>query len=326
MLFMDTTLSLLAGALLDFLLGDPYRLPHPVRLMGNMTGFLEKKLRRKEESPGRQMLAGSLLFILVLLASGGMTFLILFLLYRWSRLLGILGQTMLCYQMMATKCLKVESMKVYEALYEGNLPKARQRVAMIVGRDTKDLTGKEIMKAAVETIAENTSDGSIAPLCYLALGGPVLGVLYKAVNTMDSMIGYKNEAYLYFGRVAARADDMANFIPARIAAGLMLAAAFLLGYDYKRALQVYRRDRKKQASPNSAQTESVCAGALGIRLAGDAWYFGKRVKKEYIGNSIREIEPEDIKRANRLLYTTVLLFLGLVIITRMGIGRLYGIL
>lgn len=210
------------------------------------------------------------------------------------------------YQILAVKCLKVESMKVYQSLTKEGIEEARKAVAMIVGRDTAVLDGTGVAKAAIETVAENTSDGVIAPMLYTALGGPVLGFLYKAVNTMDSMIGYKNEKYLNFGRTAAKLDDVCNYLPSRISAYLMIAAAYLGGSDFsgKGAYRIYKRDRRNHASPNSAQTESVCAGALGIQLAGDAVYFGKVVKKPHIGDDTRPVEYEDIRRANRLMYLT----------------------
>lgn len=226
--------------------------------------------------------------------------------YRLHPYAGILLECLMTYQILAVKCLKEESMKVYRFLKEGDLIQARAAVSMIVGRDTDCLDEEGVARAAIETVAENTSDGVIAPMLYLALGGPVFGFFYKAVNTMDSMVGYKNEKYLYFGRAAAKLDDVLNFIPARIGACLMIAAAFLSGSEFsgKDALRVYLRDRRNHASPNSAQTESVCAGALGIRLAGDASYFGKVVNKPYIGEETRKAESEDIKRANRLMYGT----------------------
>lgn len=210
------------------------------------------------------------------------------------------------FQILATKSLRVESMKVYKCLKQDDIEAARRAVSMIVGRDTAVLDEVGVAKAAIETVAENTSDGVIAPMLYTALGGPVLGFLYKAVNTMDSMIGYKNDKYLYFGRVAAKLDDIVNYIPARISAYLMILAALSGGksLDGRRAFKIYKRDNRKHASPNSAQTEAVCAGALGIQLAGDAVYFGKIVKKPYIGDACRRVEAEDIKRANRLMYRT----------------------
>ncbi len=229
------------------------------------------------------------------------------------------------YQILAAKCLKVESMKVYRRLREGNLAEARKAVSMIVGRDTERMDEEGVAKAAIETVAENTSDGVIAPMLYAAVGGPVLGFFYKAVNTMDSMVGYKNEKYLYFGRAAARLDDLVNYIPARVSAGLMILAAYWGGKDLsgKDARRIYKRDRRRHASPNSAQTESVCAGALGVRLAGDAFYSGRLVKKPYIGDALRRVEYEDIPRAVRLMYLTA--WLGEILcLILMGAAWLVG--
>lgn len=244
--------------------------------------------------------------LLVLAVTGSVTFLLWAGAYRVHPLLGVVVESIMTYQILATKCLKTESMKVYDALQKQDLEAARKAVSMIVGRDTQSLDETGIAKAAIETVAENTSDGVIAPMLYTAIGGPVLGFLYKAVNTMDSMVGYKSERYLYFGRTAARLDDAVNYMPARISAVLMIAACLLSGSDYnaKKAWRIYRRDRYQHASPNSAQTEAVCAGALGIRLAGSASYFGKLVEKPYIGDAERAVETEDIKRANHLLYLT----------------------
>ncbi|MBR4733077.1 MAG: cobalamin biosynthesis protein CobD [Lachnospiraceae bacterium] len=229
---------------------------------------------------------------------------------------GCLVEAFLTYQILAAKCLRVESMKVYKALKTGSLKDARRAVSMIVGRDTANLSEEGVTRAAVETVAENTSDGVIAPLLYLAIGGPVLGLVYKAINTMDSMIGYKNERYLDFGRAAAKLDDFVNYLPSRISARLMIFACHFLGssFDAPEAERIYLRDRLKHASPNSAQTESVCAGALGIQLAGDASYFGKLVHKPTIGDAKRAIEPEDIRRANRLMYGAAILCLLICLI------------
>ena len=219
----------------------------------------------------------------------------------------------MCYQILATKSLKVESMKVYDELAKNDLPSARKAVSMIVGRDTKDLTFSGVAKAAVETVAENTSDGIIAPMIFIAIGGAPMGFFYKAINTMDSMVGYKNEKYMNFGRFAAKLDDVVNYLPARISAYQMILSSFFLRYDYKNAFKIYKRDRYNHASPNSAQTESVCAGALDIQLAGNAYYFGKLYEKPTIGDNIREINYDDIKKANRLLYCTS--FISIVIIS-----------
>lgn len=298
------------GFLLDLLLGDPYFLPHPIRLIGNLITMTEKCLRRK--APGessREIRQGVALVCVVLVVVATVSAIFIWAAYRLHPWAGFLVECWMTYRILAVKCLKTESMKVYRCIKEENLIQARAAVSMIVGRDTDCLDEEGVAKAAIETVAENTSDGVIAPMLYLALGGPVLGFCYKAVNTMDSMVGYKNEKYLYFGRAAAKLDDVVNFIPARISAWLMIGAAFLSGSEYsgKDAVRIYRRDRRNHASPNSAQTESACAGALGIRLAGDAVYFGQTVRKPYIGEELRRVEYEDIKRTNRLLYGTALL-------------------
>lgn len=209
-------------------------------------------------------------------------------------------ETFMCYQILATKSLKTESDKVYKALKTEGLKEARQAVSMIVGRDTERLSEEGVIKATVETVAENTSDGVIVPLFYMAIGGAAAGFGYKAVNTMDSMIGYRNEKYTYFGTAAARLDDVVNYIPARLSAWLMIIAAYLTGMDGKNAVHIYRRDKRKHKSPNAAQTESVMAGALDVALAGDAWYFGKLYEKPFIGDPVKEICAEDIRRAHKL--------------------------
>ena len=245
----------------------------------------------------------------VIFATFAMSVIIIVAAYSINLYAGVIAEAVMTWQILATKCLRVESMRVYDALRTDGVDAGRRAVSMIVGRDTSVLDAAGVTRAAVETIAENTSDGVIAPMLYTAIGGPVLGFVYKAVNTMDSMLGYKNDKYMYFGRFAARLDDVVNFIPARISAYLMIAAAFIGGrhFDGKNAYRIFKRDRFNHASPNSAQTESVCAGALRVQLAGDAVYFGKLVKKKYIGDGLREIEYEDIKRANRLMYITAFL-------------------
>ena len=294
------------GFLLDLIVGDPYCLPHPIRLIGNFISKLELWLLKEERDEKRELRQGGWMALIVtgstLLVSG----LILCLAYRIHVYAGVVAEIIMTYYILATKCLKVESMKVYDRLKESDLEGARKAVSMIVGRDTAGLNEEGVAKAAVETVAENTSDGVIAPMIYTAIGGPVLGFTYKAINTMDSMVGYKNDKYLYFGRAAAKLDDIVNYIPSRISAYFMIVASAVGGKDYsaKRAFCIYRRDNRNHASPNSAQTEAVCAGALGIRLAGDASYFGEIVKKPYIGDAVRSVEYEDIRRANKLLYLT----------------------
>ena len=302
-------IPVIAGWILDLIIGDPHCIYHPVRLIGWLIGKLDKMLYKDTDSNRKKYYKGMLLWVLVMLATGGVTTAGLYIFYRINVTAGLIAESVMCYQLIAAKSLKDESMKVYYRLKENNIEKARYAVSMIVGRDTEKLDETGITKAAVETVAENTSDGVIAPMLYTAIGGPVLGFVYKAVNTMDSMLGYKNDKYMYFGRFAARLDDVVNFIPARISAYLMIAAAFIGGrqFDGKNAYRIFKRDRFNHASPNSAQTESVCAGALRVQLAGDAVYFGKLVKKKYIGDGLREIEYEDIKRANRLMYITAFL-------------------
>ncbi|MBR1865800.1 MAG: cobalamin biosynthesis protein CobD [Lachnospiraceae bacterium] len=296
-----------SGFVLDLLLGDPYGLPHPVRLIGRLITKLEQGLTEGQERNAKQELCrGMWMVVIVLCSTLAVAFSILLCAYRLNPYAGIAIESVMTYQILATKCLRDESMKVYDCLSSRTLAEARRAVSGIVGRDTECLDEEGVARAAIETVAENTSDGVIAPMLYTAMGGPVFGFLYKAVNTMDSMVGYKNDTYLYFGRAAAKLDDALNYIPARISAYLMIVAAFFAGRDVsgKRAYAIYKRDNRKHASPNSAQTESACAGALGIQLAGDAIYFGKTVKKPYIGDALRPVEYEDIRRANRLLYRT----------------------
>lgn len=309
------TIALAAGYLLDLLIGDPRWLYHPICLIGNLIALLEKGIRKILPKTEKGELSGGFLeVLLVCLISLGVPCAVLSVLYRYLPLAGLALETFWCYQLLATKSLKDESMKVYDRLKNGTIEEARYAVSMIVGRDTAELTEEGVTKAAVETVAENGSDGVIAPMLYMAVGGAPLMFLYKGINTMDSMLGYKNDRYLYFGRCAAKLDDLANYIPARISGWLMVAAAFLTGMDGKNAAKIYKRDRRNHASPNSAQTEAAVAGALRVQLAGNAYYFGKLYEKPTIGDKLREVEPEDIRRANRLLYgasvLSVLLCLG----------------
>ena len=308
--------AFIAGFVLDLLIGDPHFIPHPVRLIGSLISFLDKGLNcdagyniSEKKLNLIKYKRGMLLAFTVIFATFAMSVIIIVAAYSINLYAGVIAEAVMTWQILATKCLRVESMRVYDALRTDGVDAGRRAVSMIVGRDTSVLDAAGVTRAAVETIAENTSDGVIAPMLYTAIGGPVLGFVYKAVNTMDSMLGYKNDKYMYFGRFAARLDDVVNFIPARISAYLMIAAAFIGGrqFDGKNAYRIFKRDRFNHASPNSAQTESVCAGALRVQLAGDAVYFGKLVKKKYIGDGLREIEYEDIKRANRLMYITAFL-------------------
>ena len=282
---LDRVIAIGLGFLLDAALGDPHGFPHPVRWIGRLISALEKFLRaRFPKSPRGERTAGRLLALLTVLISAGAAWGLLWfsrrLLGRWAALA---VETVLCYWLIAARSLRDESMKVHAAFAAGDLPGARRAVSMIVGRDTAMLSEEGVAKAAVETVAENTGDGVVAPLFFLALGGAPLGFLYKAVNTLDSMVGYKNDRYREFGRCSAKLDDLLNWIPARLSALLMIAAAALCGLDARGAARIWRRDRRNHQSPNSAQTEAACAGALGVRLAGDACYGGVPVKKPTIG-------------------------------------------
>ena len=314
--------AILAGYLLDLCLGDPHSMPHPVRAIGNLIVWLEKYLRpagKKHATERGERRAGVLFVCLVLLVTGSVAGAILWI----SRLGGIWIQTVveavMTYYLLAARSLRDESMAVCRKLEAGEIEEARYAVSMIVGRDTKPLSEAGITRAAVETVAENASDGVIAPLFYLAIGGPLLGWLYKAVNTMDSMVGYKNDRYLHFGRAAAKLDDLVNLIPSRLAALLLIVSAYLLRYDGKNAYRIWRRDRRNHKSPNSAQTESACAGALGVQLGGPAYYFGALCPKDTIGDAARPVEDEDILRANRMLYTAALLALAALCALRAGL-------
>lgn len=346
-------IALLAGFVLDAILGDPHSFPHPVRLMGALISALENHfLGPKEEKPKadesqgesledseetvekaaeaeektesaetekkeslteakreKRREQGRLTVLIVLLSTVLLTDIFFLGSYFLHPIVGCIMETIMVYQALAAKSLMVESMKVYDALKTGSIEEARKAVSMIVGRDTAELDEAGVTRAAVETIAENTSDGIIAPMLYLAIGGPILGFLYKAINTMDSMIGYKNERYIDFGRAAAKLDDVVNYLPSRISAWIMILACHIAGDDYiaSEAKRIYLRDRMKHASPNSAQTESACAGALGIKLGGDSTYGGKLVHKPELGDGRRRIDVEDIRRANHLTYVTAIM-------------------
>ena len=309
-------IAVAAGFGLDLLLGDPAWLPHPVILMGRCITALEKWLRRRfPQSPKGELLAGAVLAAILPLGTMAVSGGACLLAFRLHPLLGLGLQSFWCGQALAMKGLASESRAVYRQLAAGDLPAARKAVSRIVGRDTQSLSAEGVTKAAVETVAENFSDGVAAPLLYMLLGGAPLALTYKAINTMDSMLGYKNEKYLYFGRAAAKLDDAANFLPSRLAALLWIAASGFTGGSVSGAWRIWRRDRRKHASPNAAQTESACAGALGVQLAGPACYFGQRYEKPTIGDALRSIETEDILRANRTMYaaSVLALFLGLAL-------------
>ena len=300
---MMTVWAVLGGFVLDALFGDPAWLPHPVVYMGKAISKLEKFLRpRLPKTPQGELLGGAIVAFCLPVGTFLLTGLVCWGAARLHPLLGLAVQMFWCGQALAARGLVQESTNVYKELKKPDLPGARKAVSRIVGRDTAELTAEGVTKAAVETVAENASDGVIAPLLYMLIGGAPLALTYKAINTMDSMLGYKNEKYLYFGRVPAKLDDVANYIPSRLAGLLWVAAAAFTHNDAKGAWKIWRRDRRRHASPNSAQTESACAGALGVQLAGPAYYFGQYYPKLTIGDALRPIEPEDILRANRMMY------------------------
>lgn len=308
--------------MLDLMVGDPHGIPHPIVLIGKLIGRLDASLLGEipadkadpeTRDKASELRKGLLLVLIVIIVTAVITAGVIYLAYRLSPAAGVVIEAILTCYLLAQTSLRRESMKVYRELKDGTLDSARKAVSMIVGRDTQVLDEKGVTKAAVETVAENFSDGVFAPMLYAAIGGPVLGLTYKAINTMDSMVGYKNDRYMWFGTAAAKLDDAANYIPARLSALLLIAASAVSGKDYNasRAFRIWRRDRTNHKSPNAAQTESVAAGSLGLQLAGDAQYFGRIVRKPFIGDKVRDIEAYDIVRVNRLM--TAASFIGFIL-------------
>ncbi len=298
-----TLAAIAAGFIIDCFVGDPAFIPHPVTFIGRLISLLEKLLRKAFPKTDRgEYSAGMLMAVVVVIITGGVVFGVLFA----CRLINIWLYFAVCcimsWQILAARCLRDEAKKVVSALEKEGLPAARKQVGMLVGRDTDELTEEEVIKAAVETVAENTTDGVVAPLFWMLLGGPVGGFMYKAINTMDSMVGYKNDRYMFFGRFAAKLDDVVNFIPARIAAAAMIVASAFLGYDSGNAARIWRRDRRNSPSPNSAQTEAVCAGALHVQLGGNAYYFGRLHVKPTQGDPDHPVMKRDVSNASRLMY------------------------
>ncbi len=321
--------AFLLGIVLDLIIGDPHQMPHPVRAVGSLILVLRRALFREDHrDPGKEKARGICLWFAVVFPVLAITLGIMICAYTLHPWAGILTEAVLTCYCLAAKCLCKESMAVYQKLIARDIDGARYALSMIVGRDTDCLTEEEVIKAAVETVAENTSDGVIAPLLYAAIGGPVLAMAYKAVNTMDSMIGYRNETYEHFGFFAARADDFFNYLPSRISALCMIAGSGILHifskeYDGKEAARIWKRDRRNHSSPNSAQTESVCAGAIGLRLGGTHLYQGKPVEKPAIGDEKHKAEPDDIKRANRLMFASQAVCTGIV---TLAAAFLFGLL
>lgn len=337
------TICILIGMALDLLIGDPIGFPHIVIMIGKLISFLEKRLYRYEDDDRKMEEKGSLIAFLVPSLTIIIIGIIIVIAFKIHPVLYVIIESFLCWQAVAARDLAYESMRVYKALkgekiilpdFENGgkivleevpgssasdrnkkLDNSRRAVSLIVGRDTAGLDETGVTKAAVETVAENTSDGIIAPLFYMILGGGALSVMYKAVNTLDSMLGYKNDKYMHFGSASAIQDDYWNFIPSRLSALLICASAFCLKMDHKNAFRIWKRDRLKHESPNSAQTESACAGALDIQLAGDASYFGHIKHKDTIGDPIRPVDKEDINRACWLMYasTFIMILIGLVL-------------
>ncbi len=294
---------ILSAFFLDLVLGDPRWLPHPVRGIGWLIQGAERVLRRFTRSPGAEKRAGVLLVVLIVLPVYGVSALLLFFASSWSSMLGFVIAVFLAYTTLAARDLSGSASAVLAYLKSGDLAGARQALSMIVGRDTADLDEQGITRAVVETVAENTSDGVIAPLFYLAIGGPALAMAYKAVNTLDSMVGYKNVAYKNFGWAAARLDDLANFIPARITAVLLALAAWCLpGASGRNAFRISVRDGRKHTSPNSGYPEAAVAGALGLRLGGTGAYGGLLLDKPTIGDGLRDFDKKCIEKSIRLMY------------------------
>lgn len=313
-IFVYQTIALAVGIVIDFILGDPHGWWHPVIGIGKVITKIEKYVRKifPKTKKGEQA-GGVILVLVVILVSVAVPAVLLFVAYWISPIAGLILESLMCYTLLAAKSLKTESMKVADALEQEGLEAGRRAVSMIVGRDTKSLDEAGVIKASIETVAENTSDGVIAPLLFMGVCGALGGFFYKAINTMDSMIGYQNQQYQYFGTAAAKLDDTVNFIPARISGIMMILSSFLCGMNGRNAFRMFRRDRYNHASPNSAQTEAVMAGALEVQLAGDAWYFGVKHEKPTIGDAKRSVELEDIKRSNQLMYLTAVITAVLLI-------------
>ena len=317
--------AIACACVLDARLGDPYRMPHIIRLIGSLIAWLEPRLRRLfPATPQGERRAGLVLVVLVVTLCCGMTWMVLSLARRISPWLAFALEVLISYQMLAARQLAIEAPRVRRVLGEAGLEAGREAVAMIVGRDTAELDEAGVIRATVETVAENASDGFVAPLVYLALGGAVGGVFYKAVNTMDSMVGYRNDAYRHFGTAAARLDDVLNWLPARLTGWIMCLVAPCVGLDGRGAWHIYRRDRRKHASPNSAHPEAACAGALGVRLAGPTSYFGVLHDKPTIGDDMRPIRIGDIDATCRLLAATAVAALALTACMLLAFAQLRG--
>ncbi len=302
--------AIIIGFIIDCILGDPQNPLHPIRFLGHINNIgikIYDKLNIKKYKV--QFIYGIVMNIAIISLVFLLFTFFVNIFYRLSFYLGVIFESVMGYFIIAPKCLYKESMKIYKELKNNNIKNARLYLSYIVGRDTESLEEEKIIKATVETISENLSDGVIAPLIFLAIGGVPLGMVYKAINTLDSMVGYKNEKFIYFGKFSARLDDVVNFIPARISAMLMIISSFILRLNFKNAIKIYIRDKYNHLSPNSAHTEAVCAGALEIQLGGISTYKGKVVEKKTIGDNIRKANIEDILLANKLMYISTIIFI-----------------
>ncbi len=314
---MELTVMIGIAFFLDLILGDPKGAPHPVRAMGKAAKWVERIARRKIQN---QKQAGSIAVLVLVTGTYAVSWSLLESFRQVSAQIACALETILIYTTLATRSLYDESRPVQIALKQGDCILARGHLKNIVGRDTQHLNQNQITRATVETVSENTVDGVVAPLFYTCLGGASLALTYKCVNTLDSMFGYKNEEYIHFGWASARLDDIVNWLPARLAGPIMVLASALLGLNGKRAFTTMWRQGQNHLSPNAGIPEAVVAGSLGIELGGPQYYQGRIVEKPVIGEALREIEPEDIFRSQKILLTTALLALGLFLSLRMGGG------
>ncbi|MCC0641407.1 MULTISPECIES: adenosylcobinamide-phosphate synthase CbiB [unclassified Clostridioides] len=313
-------LSIYIGYITDLIVGDPYSFPHPVRSIGKLINLIQGIIRKASKNEKQLKIGGFILWFVTV----GITYLATYVIVKlcsFNVLLSTVVNGFIIYTTLATKCLKDEAVKIYDVLKTGDIEKSRIQLSYIVGRDTTNLSEPEIIRATVETVAENTVDGIISPMLYAFIGGAPLAMAYKAINTLDSTVGYKNEKYKDIGFASAKIDDIANYIPARISVILMTVGSFFLGYNYKNCFKISIRDRKNHKSPNCAFSEGAVSGALGIQLGGTNVYFGKKVDKPTIGDKIREIDIEDIIKTNKIMYasslTSILVFTLVSVVCRM---------
>lgn len=310
---MDRVIFLFIALIIDLIIGDPHWFPHPVVLIGKAITGLENLLREKTYSARAEKLKGAVLVFIIIAGSYLTAEIILLLSGSLNNYLAYFLEVFILSLLLALKGLIAAGKEVYQALKAGDLKLARQKVNLIVGRDCSKSSRKEVIRAVLETLAENTSDGIIAPVFYYFLGGLPLALTYKAVNTMDSMLGYQNQKYQNFGFTAAKIDDLFNLIPARMTASIMVIASFLLKYDYQAALQTIFKDASKHPSPNAGYPEAAAAGALGLRFGGLNYYHGRESFRAYIGEEKKEFELEDISKLNKIIYLSVLIFISAVV-------------